>query len=138
MKRPTSAIVVLLLLTLGLTGVMAWQAQSAARSHQAAAQGALRDYAGFAAFLYRHAGREALMRAGGGYIFRFEPVHPAGPTAPLPPLAALVAGPQAELCPLCPPIDSMRGWFRLDLRDGSVERTGTALPEPARAWLADT
>jgi signal transduction histidine kinase len=137
-RRPASILVVLLLLTLGLTGVMAWQAQSAARSHQAAAEGALRDYARFAAFLYRHAGREALMRSGGGYIFRFEPVHPAGPAAPLPPLAGLLARPQAEVCPVCPPIDSIRGYFRLDLRDGSAERTGTALPEPARAWLADT
>jgi signal transduction histidine kinase len=137
-KRPASAIVLLLLLTLGVTGVMTWQAQSAARAHREAAQGALRDYARFAAFLYRQAGRIALMRAGGGAIFRFEAVHPAAPDAPLPSLAALLARPAAETCPQCPPIDSIRGYFRLDLRDGSAERTGTALPEPARAWLADT
>ena len=137
-RRAPSPIVVVLLLTLAVTGVMAWQAQSAARHHRAAAEGALHDYARFAAFLYRQNGRVALMRAGGGAIFRFEPVHPAGPAAPLPPLADALARPQGEPCPMCPPIDSLRGWFRLDLRDGSAERTGTALPEPARAWLADT
>ena len=137
-RRPASVIVILLLLTLGLTGVMAWQAQSAARHHREAAEGALRDYARFAAFLYRQAGRIALMRTGGGSIFRFEAVHPAGPDAPLPPLAQVLTGPGAEACPTCPRIDSMRGYFSLDLRDGSAERTGTALPEAARAWLADT
>src|SRR4051794_12096372 len=137
-RRPASAMVVLLLLTLGVTGVMAWQAQSAARRHRAAAEGALHDYARFAAFLYRQAGRVALMRTGGGSLFRFEPVHPARPGAPLPTLAEALARPQGEPCPMCPAIDSIRGFFRLDLRDGSVERTGTALPEPARAWLADT
>ncbi|MFL5542865.1 MAG: sensor histidine kinase [Longimicrobiaceae bacterium] len=137
-RRPASVIVILLLLTLGLTGVMAWQAQSAARHHREAAEGALRDYARFAAFLYRQAGRVALMRTGGGVVFGFESIHPAGPDAPLPSLAQALARPPAEACPMCPRIDSLRGYFRLDLRDGSAERTGTALPEPARAWLADT
>jgi signal transduction histidine kinase len=133
----SAPIIALLLLTLSVTALMAWEAQSAARGHREAAQGALRDYARFAAFLYRQAGRMALTRAGGGAIYRFEMVRPAGPAAPLPPLATALAHVH-EPCPVCPPIDSVRGYFRLDLRDGSAERTGTALPEPARAWLADT
>jgi len=133
----SAPIIALLLLTLSVTALMAWEAQSAARGHREAARGALRDYAGFAAFLYRQAGRNALMRAGGGAIYRFEMVRPAGPAAPLPPLADALAHIH-EPCPVCPPIDSVRGYFSLDLRDGSAERTGTALPEPARAWLADT
>jgi len=40
----------LLLLTLALSGVLAYQAQRAARSHRAASEGALRDYAAFASW----------------------------------------------------------------------------------------
>jgi len=48
-RLPRSALVVgLLLLTLVLAGVLAYQAQDAAHSHRAAAESALRDYAAFA------------------------------------------------------------------------------------------
>jgi len=137
-RNRSAPIIALLLLTLSVTVLMAWEAQMAAHQYQATARGALRDYARFAAFLFRQAGRTALMRTGGAPIYRFEPVRPAGPDAPLPTLAEVLGRPQTEACPVCPRVDSMRGYFRLDLRDGSAERTGTALPEPARAWLADT
>ncbi|HEX2187790.1 MAG TPA: hypothetical protein VHG51_02770, partial [Longimicrobiaceae bacterium] len=48
-RPPRSALVVgLLLLTLSLAGVLAYQAQDAAHRHRAAAESALRDYAAFA------------------------------------------------------------------------------------------
>jgi signal transduction histidine kinase len=45
-------VVVLLLLTLALTAVLAYEAQTAARSHEAAATSALRDHAAFVAWRY--------------------------------------------------------------------------------------
>lgn len=128
--------VVLLLLTLALTGVMAWQAQSAAHRHRDAAEGALRDYAGFAAFLFRQAGRSSLFRTIANKVYVFEAVQPPA-SGPLPSVAAIVSDALPSPCPTCPPLDSVRGWFRVDLRDGSVETT-SALPADVSAWLADT
>ena len=114
----TAAIIALLLLTLGLTGLIAWEAQDAARGHRDAANGALRDYAGFAAFLYRQMWRVAMQRTIGPEMYPFERVVPASPTAPLPDVAGLLKA-QGETCPVCPRPDSVRGYFRVDLRDGS-------------------
>ena len=59
-RRPGSALIVLLLLsTLAVAGALAYQAQSAARSHRATAENVLRDYATFASWeLSRLARRE--------------------------------------------------------------------------------
>lgn len=54
-RRPRGAVVVgLLLLALVLAGLLAHQAQDAVRSHRAAAESALRDYAAFAGWEYGH------------------------------------------------------------------------------------
>lgn len=59
-RRPGSRVIVLLLLsTLAVAGALAYQAQQAARSHRAAAENVLRDYATFASWeLSRLARRE--------------------------------------------------------------------------------
>src|SRR5215216_6890603 len=61
-RRPRSLLlVVLLVFALILTGVLGWQALDAERSHRAAAERALTDYARFAAWqLNQQAGQEML------------------------------------------------------------------------------
>lgn len=133
----SAPLIAMLLLTLALTGVMAWEAQTAARGHRDAANGALRDYAGFAAFLYRQVGRGSLQRTAGKLLYRFERVV-LSPGAPPPGLRDVLAGPPEPVCPACPVPDSIRGYVRVLPGDGSVQTTGAPLPAPVRAWLADT
>ena len=61
-RRPKSVILVaLLVFALIITGVLGWQALDAERSHRAAAQRALTDYASFAAWqLNQQASQEML------------------------------------------------------------------------------
>jgi len=139
-RNRSAAIIALLLVTLALSGVIAWEAQDAARGHRDAANGALRDYAGFAAFLYRQMGRVFLQRTAGPLLYPFERVAPASATAALPSVRefAGATGAAGADCAYCPKMDSVRGYFRLDLRDGAMETTAAPLPEATRAWLADT
>jgi signal transduction histidine kinase len=143
LRRPPGAtrsapVIVLLLLTLALTAVMAFQAQSAAHSHRAAAEGALRDYASFAAFLYRQNGRTGLMRSAGWLLNNFEGVSPTA-DGPLPTVREVLARPPAYPCPICPRLDSVRYFWRLDLRDRSMTTDASEAPPPElAAWLADT
>src|SRR5919202_78524 len=61
-NRGRSALAVgLLLLALGLTAVLAYQAQVAARSHRRTAERTLRDYASFAAWEYAQRMRMQLL-----------------------------------------------------------------------------
>ncbi|HET7229267.1 MAG TPA: HAMP domain-containing sensor histidine kinase [Longimicrobium sp.] len=135
-RNRSAPIIALLLVTLALTGVIAWEAQDAARGHRDAANGALRDYAGFAAFLYRQMGRVSLQRTAGPLLYPFERVVPSSPTAPLPSVQSVV-GHAKDDCPTCPRLDSIRSYYRLDLRDGSLQTTGPRLPDADRAWLTD-
>jgi signal transduction histidine kinase len=56
-------IVALLIATLALTATLAYEAQQAARSHRAAAENVLRDYAAFAAWEFSRLGRQQLVIA---------------------------------------------------------------------------
>jgi signal transduction histidine kinase len=133
----SAAIIAMLLLTFALTTAITWEAIDAARGHRDAADAALHDYAGFAAFLYRHVGGNALQRAVGPVLYGFDQIPP---TAPLPSRARLDSA-QAYargMCTACPRVDSVRGYFRLDLRDGTIATDGAPVSAAARAWLADT
>ncbi|HYH79453.1 MAG TPA: HAMP domain-containing sensor histidine kinase [Longimicrobium sp.] len=135
---PRSApIIALLLFTLGLTVLMAYEAQTAALQHRAVAEGALRDYARFSAFLYRGAARQSLFYSIGGLLYPFESVRPAAGT-PLPSVGEVLARRGPEPCAVCPRLDSVRGYYRVDLRSGEVETSGTPLPPAVSRWLADS
>jgi hypothetical protein len=54
-------IVVLLVTTLGMTGLLGYEAHQAARSHRASAEGVLRDYAAFAAWELSRQSRQPLL-----------------------------------------------------------------------------
>jgi signal transduction histidine kinase len=136
-RHRSAPIIALLLLTLAVTGVMAWEAQSAAHQHRATAEGALRDYARFSAFLYRGAARQSLFYSVGPLIYPFEAVRPR-PGVPLPSVRQAMARRPREACRVCPRLDSVRGLYRLDLRNGEMETTAPPPPAAVRAWLADT
>jgi signal transduction histidine kinase len=132
----------LLLTALALTGVLAYQAQGAARSHRAAAERTLRSYAQVAAWevangtrydllAANHATFAPLVRAEAGPDGRAA----AGARATLAQVREAVAA-QERLCEcaLAP-----HGVFRYDFRDGSLAAAGPALgADDARRWVTDT
>ncbi len=66
MRRPyprsrSTVIVLLLIATLAMTAMLAYEAQQAARSHRATAEKVLREYAGFAAWELARLGRSQLL-----------------------------------------------------------------------------
>ncbi len=62
-RSRSTLIVALLIATLALTATLAYEAQQAARSHRAAAESVLRDYAAFAAWEFSRVGRQQLLTA---------------------------------------------------------------------------
>ena len=60
-RSRSTIIVVLLIATLGMTAMLAYEAQQAARSHRATAENVLREYAGFAAWELSRLARAQLL-----------------------------------------------------------------------------
>src|SRR5829696_4440465 len=78
-SRPV-ALVTLLAFALILTGILGWQALDAERSHRAAAESALSDYASFAAWqMNQQAGQEVLSAMISTCIVPLTRVDPAKP-----------------------------------------------------------
>src|SRR5687767_5215399 len=61
-RSRSTLIVALLTATLGVTALLAYEAQQAARSHRATAENVLRDYAAFAAWEFSRLGRQQLQQ----------------------------------------------------------------------------
>jgi signal transduction histidine kinase len=133
-------IVAVLLLTLGLTGALAYQAQSAAHSHRQSAEAALRDYAAFASWgLARHL-EEAVDASLTSAVLR------GGGAAEI----ALITGAarahdaenldrfRAELSRAlidCDCVGALDDFFALDLRTGQTARSGSTRPAAFDDWL---
>ncbi|MBA2305725.1 MAG: hypothetical protein H0W08_24250 [Acidobacteria bacterium] len=71
-------IVVLLVATLGMTAMLAYEAQQAVRSHRATAENVLRDYSTFAAWELTRLGRTQLMQVMNTALERVEHAARAG------------------------------------------------------------
>jgi signal transduction histidine kinase len=130
-------VIVVLLLALALSGALAYEAQDAARSHRATAEGALRDYAAVSAFLVTRLARQGVGATLGVRLYPFDMAQ-VRTGEPLPSIDELLRKAEKPQCPACFPLDSVRGYFRLDLRDGSIATTGEPATPAFRAWLADT
>jgi signal transduction histidine kinase len=137
----TALLVVLLLVMLGLSGVMAYQATDAAQSEMRSTQRALRGYASFAAWeLARDADADVraglastlargldAVRSGGGLEAR------ADSSAEL---ARFSDGARGELAAVCRCADAALGFASAQaIAGGSVVRTSDASPA-VRAWMA--
>jgi signal transduction histidine kinase len=163
---PEGTILVVLVLTLALSGVLAYHAHRAAGSHRQAAEAALRDYAAFASWeLERRLGdalpgtlQQAVMRArlpvdlaplaGGSSVrvFRSAPeeavpgiidiVQRSGPTGPTESLDFFETVLRRDL-ERCGCGEAARDFFLIDLRGGDATPEPSSLPASFRRWLAD-
>ncbi len=128
---------VLLSAALALLTVLAWQAWRAARERRAVAEGALRDYASFAAVEFARRARDELTSAALFGVLR--PALGVDATLPrrrLPPAAILE---QRSVRPA--PVDlqragAIRGTFRLVLADAELTTGRAGLPGEVVSWLA--
>ena len=136
-RSRSAALVTLLAFALILTGILGWQALDAERSHRAAAESALSDYASFAAWqMNQQAGQEILSAMISTFIVPLTRVDPAKPEQ--------WPSPQdfkaASLNPPAPAkyLEGIRFYFRLDWRDSSMSIAGDQ-PSPAvLKWVRDT
>ena len=140
-SRPRShamLLAALLICTLGLATMLAYEAHDAARSHRATAERALHDYAAVAAWELVAGVNEAVQSSLGGAL---APMTRARATSPYELLAApsvLAASADNVLRCADPAGDSLRFYFRLDFRDGTLATFGAPLSAAMRAWVADT
>ncbi len=137
-RRSRSTLLVsLLVFALLLTGVLAYQAIDAERTHQAAARRALNDYASFAAWqLHQQAGQEILGAMISTFIVPLTRVQSNDPKSWPSPEAFRAA----SLQPPAPAkyLDGVRFFFRFDWRDSAVAIAGDQ-PSPAvLRWVKDT
>lgn len=136
-RSRSAALVTLLAFALILTGILGWQALDAERSHRAAAESALSDYASFAAWqMNQQAGQEILSAMISTFIVPLTRVDPAKPEAWPSPNEFMAA----SLQPPAPAkyLDGIRFYFRLDWRDSSMSIAGQT-PSPAvLKWVRDT
>lgn len=134
-------LVALLVATLALATMLAYEAHEAARSHRATAERALHDYAAVAAWELVAGVNEELQSSVAGAL---APVTRARATSPyelLPPPSVLVSS--AENVLRCPnAADSSRFYFRVDFRidsrDGALATAGAPVSPAMRAWLTDS
>ena len=130
-------LVALLVATLALATMLAYEAHEAARSHRATAERALHDYAAVAAWELVAGVNEELQSSVASAL---APVTRARATSPyelLPPPSVLASS--AENVLRCPSGgDSSRFYFRVDLRDGSLATSGAPVSPAMRAWLTDS
>src|SRR5215831_9419701 len=140
-RRPRSNAMVLaglLVCTLALATLLAYEAQLAARSHRATAERALQDYAAVAAWELVAGVTDQMQAALGGALAPVTRSRAASPYELLP--SPNVLAPTSNSVLRCPSAaaDQARFYFRVDFRDGSVATAG-ASPSPAmRRWLVDS
>jgi signal transduction histidine kinase len=136
-RSRSAALVTLLVFALILTAILGWQALDAERSHRAAAESALSDYASFAAWqMNQQAGQEMLSAMISTFIVPLTRVDPDKPEA-WPSPAEFQA---ASLQPPAPAkyLEGIRFYFRLNWRDSSMSISGEQ-PSPAvLKWVKDT
>ena len=132
--RRSSPTVAILLGTVGLASVLTYQAWDAARSHEATARRAMRDYAAFAAWEFSLSAKEDLNSA---LISIFFPINYKEPLQPGERLArpAILAHAKTEKL-LCP--DDTRWFFRLDLPSGKLLVDGQPPSAEMQRWVRDT
>jgi signal transduction histidine kinase len=128
----------LLVATLALASMLAYEAHDAAQSHRATAEHALHDDATVAAWDLVAAVNEALESSLGAGLAPVTRPRASSPYEILASPAVLATSADSVLRCASRGGDSSRFYFRIDFRDGSLATAG-AEPSPAtRAWLVDT
>jgi signal transduction histidine kinase len=129
-------LVVLLTLSVAVTGVIAYQAYTAALWHKYSAELALGNYASIAAADYGLKAREKLYWVLTEAFWPLEMQRLDERNLPPPTIIAKSTS-KAAKCETADE-DSARYYFRVDLRDGSIMTTGAATSPELRQWIADT
>lgn len=141
LSRPRSNAMVLaglLVCTLALATLLAYEAQLAARSHRATAERALQDYAAVAAWELVAGVTDQMQAVLGGALAPVTRARAASPYELLPAPTVLAASADSALRCSSQVGDQARFYFRIDFRDGSLATSG-ATPTPAmRRWLVDS
>ncbi|HEY9227329.1 MAG TPA: HAMP domain-containing sensor histidine kinase, partial [Gemmatimonadaceae bacterium] len=126
----------LLVATLGLATMLAYEAHDAARSHRATAERALHDYAAIAAWELIAGVNEELSTLAGALAPLTR--RATSPYELLPSPAVLAASAANVLrCPN-PASDSSRFYFSFDYRAESLATAGAPVSAAMRAWLSDS
>jgi signal transduction histidine kinase len=134
-RSRTTSLVAILMLIVGLTAFLAYEAWDAARSHRATAKRAIQDYAKFAAWEFSVSAKEVLYST---LAWAFSPtggIDAHDLEGPIPGPKILDNPKSSHL--LCAR-DSSRYFFRLDLRDASFVTSGEVPAKAMRAWMLDT
>jgi hypothetical protein len=130
-------LVVLLALTLALSGLLAFEAQQATRSHQVTAERALRDYATVAAWEFVSASEEQLDRTLASALGPVVSAPAVSPYDSLAPAAALA--PSADSVLRCRSSSHPAGrYFMLDYRTGALSTSRAEGNAVAFPWLRDS
>jgi signal transduction histidine kinase len=128
----------LLVCTLALATMLAYEAHDAARSHRATAERALTDYAAIAAWDLVAGVNDQLQSTLGPALAPLTRARATTPYELLPAPNMLAQTSDGVLrCPLAEN-DSGRFYFRIDFRDGSLTTDGAVLSPAMRRWLTDT
>lgn len=128
----------LLVGTLALATMLAYEAHDAARSHRATAERALHDYAAVAAWELVAGVTEELESSLGAGLAPMTRPRASSPYEILASPAVLAASADSVLRCANSAADSSRFYFRIDFRDGSLATAGAALSPAMRSWLVDT
>jgi signal transduction histidine kinase len=129
-------LVVLLALTLALSGLLAFEAQQATRSHQVTADRALRDYATVAAWEFVSASEEQLDRSLAAALGPVVGTPAVSPYDSLAPASALAASADSVL--RCGSEDPAGRYFVLDYRTGALSSSRPDRDKSPRTWLRDS
>ena len=138
-RRARPPLTVLLLgAALVFAAVLTYQAQLAARSHRATAEGTLTDYASFAAWEFGGHARTTvlttLITAFGRQVVR---VNPAQLEASMLPPRELAANAEREAA-WCECLGGVRYFFSINFRDGTFRQSRGEVPPEVRRWVVDT
>src|SRR3712207_1734499 len=134
LRRRSSPSIAILLLTATLTGALAYEAWDAATSHRATAEGALRDYAAFAAWEFSLSAKEELYQT---LVSIFGPVRHEKPlprgARRAPPSILAHALTEKVLCH-----DQTSYVFRLDVPHRKMVVHGKHPSADMQRWIRDT
>ncbi len=137
LRSSSRFLVVLLALTLALSGLLAFEAQRATRSHRVTADRALRDYATVAAWEFVSASEEHLDRSLAAALGPVVGTPAASPYDSLPPPAVLATSADSVLA--CGASGDRSGrYFVLDFRTGALTTSRSDKAIVSTAWLRDS
>ena len=131
-------LIALLLLTILIAALLAYEAVGVVRSHQATAERAVREYASLSAWDFLANAKAGVRGSLGDALAPVTESKASSPFEPLPSPALLAASAGRVLRCERPAEDGARVYFRVALEDRALVTSG---PEPdarLRAWLVDT